>query len=153
MKFEENRSVSESQFKNQKHNNVHATIFRIGFQTLALFREPELKSGALRPLGHPDFWSKKHESGVRTHALFREPELKSGASDRSPIRLPEPRNTRARSPNSNLPVCEVYVWPMRRRVNLTSVLRALASQATLYDRVSRVQFVIQLLTPLIPARD
>ncbi|GFS85753.1 hypothetical protein TNCV_2974291 [Trichonephila clavipes] len=42
-----NSSVSESQFKNQKYNNVLATIVRSGVRTHALFREPELKSGAL----------------------------------------------------------------------------------------------------------
>ncbi|GFS85749.1 hypothetical protein TNCV_2974261 [Trichonephila clavipes] len=47
MKFEENSSVSESQFKNQKYNNVLATIVRSGVRTHALFREPELKSDAL----------------------------------------------------------------------------------------------------------
>ncbi|GFS85752.1 hypothetical protein TNCV_2974281 [Trichonephila clavipes] len=91
MKFEENSSVSESQFKNQKYNNVLATIVRSGVRTHALFREPELKSGALT--AHfltPEPRNTKWGSNPRS---FREPELKSGALDRSAILTPEPRNT------------------------------------------------------------
>ncbi|GFU30393.1 hypothetical protein TNCV_2717141 [Trichonephila clavipes] len=45
-----------------------------------------------------------------------------------------------------MPVCEA-VWPMRRRVNLTSVLRIGITGHAPMTRFQRVQFVIQLLTP------
>ncbi|GFU10897.1 hypothetical protein TNCV_960621 [Trichonephila clavipes] len=99
-----NRSVSESQFKNQKYNIVLATIVRSGARTHALFREPELKSDALdrSVILTPEPRNTKKracnvgtivKSGVLTHDIFREPELKSGALDRSAILTPEPRNT------------------------------------------------------------
>ncbi|GFX06674.1 hypothetical protein TNCV_382701 [Trichonephila clavipes] len=49
-----------------------------------------------------------------------------------------------------MPVCEA-VWPMRRRVNLTSVLR-IGIWPRSYDRFHGVQFVIPTADSMIPAR-